>query len=224
MKNDILLEARKFLVSYLRDRQCEHETIHLWRKDWKFVVYHSFRVDSYVMKILKGEDHKLSRKEIELIRIAALLHDVGRIKDRENHAQTGRIIVKEWLDKNDQISSQIHNIEKLLYMIETHSNKDSLENDFSTNVLKDADILDEIGVLSIFMASNHLDKSSSFFFDDLLERVEGFEMDFCDKKMIKLKTSTAKKILKKKKDFIILFSNQLSSELEGRKEMLRVLE
>lgn len=62
-----------------------------------------------------------------------------------------------------------------------------------------------------------------FFFNQLLERVRNFEIDFCNRKMLKLKTSTAKKILKKKKDFIVLFTNQLEDELDGGEAILDLI-
>ncbi|WP_427338779.1 HD domain-containing protein [Caloranaerobacter sp. DY30410] len=223
MESIVLSEARKFLVTYLREKGCTNETNYPWRKGWEFVVYHSFRVESYVMKILKGEKQKISGKEIELLRTAAVLHDIGRFDDRQQHAKVGAEIVKCWLDENYKVSSQIKDIEKLLYMIETHSDKDKYEDDFCCKVLKDADILDEIGVLSIFMAANRVDNNSPFFFDQLLDRVRNFEIDFCNRKMLKLKTSTAKEILKKKKDFIISFTNQLEDELDGRDIVLRFI-
>lgn len=62
-----------------------------------------------------------------------------------------------------------------------------------------------------------------FFFNQLLERVRNFEIDFCNRKMLKLKTSTAKEILKKKKDFIVLFTNQLEDELDGGEAILDLI-
>ncbi|QIB26466.1 HD domain-containing protein [Caloranaerobacter azorensis] len=223
MESYVLSEARKFLITYLKGKKYTNETNYPWRKDWEFVVYHSFRVESYVMKILKGEKQKISSEEVELLRIAAILHDIGRFDDRQQHAKVGAEIVKGWLDENYKISSQIKDVEKLLYMIETHSDKEKYEDDFCCKVLKDADILDEIGVLSIFMAANRVDNNSPFFFDQLLDRVRKFEIDFCDRKMLKLKTSTAKEILKKKKDFIISFTNQLEDELDGGEDILDLI-
>lgn len=215
MNLDVIRESKKFFVSYLKGKECGYETHYPWRKRWEFIVYHSLRVESYAIKILNGENHNLSDEEIELIRLSAILHDIGRINERDQHARISREIVEAWLKNNQRISSQIHNVDKLLYMIETHSDKDSKEEDFSIKVLRDADILDEIGVLSIFMASKRVDQSSPFFFNKLLERVKGFEINFCNQKMSMLNTITAKEVLRKKMDFINLFSDQLEDELEA---------
>jgi HD superfamily phosphodiesterase len=45
--------------------------------------------------------------------------------------------------------------------------------------------------------------------------VKKYEIDFCDEKMDKLNTDTAKELLKEKKDFIRLFISQLENELDG---------
>lgn len=207
--------TRKFLVNYLQGKTCNYEVTHPWRKGWEFVVQHSFRVESYVSKILLGEKHNLSQKEVEVLRIAAILHDIGRIDDRKNHAVYGAGISRKWLKEDGNVELSKESIDRCVYMIEKHSDKESYEPDLCSRILKDADILDEIGVMSIFMASSWVNRGSYFFFNELLERVEGFELEFCDKELDKLNTETAKKLLIEKRKFIVLFANQLKNELNG---------
>lgn len=82
------------------------------------------------------------------------LHDIGRIYKREGHAMLGRDIVYNLLRENNEISKSIRESNRLLYLIEKHSNKEDNEEDYCLKVLRDADVLDEIGAMSIFMASN----------------------------------------------------------------------
>lgn len=212
----LLLEAKKFLINHIRDKTIEYETIHPWRSSWEFIVLHSMRVENYVNEILMGEDHNLSQEEVLTIRLAAILHDIGRIEDKEGHALVGKNIVSEWLNKNSHIVDRINSKEMLLNLIMKHSNKHEVENDFSLKVLIDADILDEIGAMSIFMASNWIDRRDPNFFKLLLERVENNEIAFCNKGFELLNTDTAKWILEKKKGFIDQFAQQLRSELCGQ--------
>lgn len=214
MSSIILDGARKFLVRYLNDKECSYETYYSWRKSWRFIVYHSLRVESYVMRILKNEEQNLSEGEIENLRIAATLHDIGTIHGREGHAKIGRVIVERWLE-DSKLYNEIEDVDNLLYMIETHSDKKNDETNFCSCVLKDADTLDEIGILSIFMAANRVDKNSYLFFDELLDRVRKYEINYCNKEMEGLHTLTAKNILNKKKNFIELFASQLEDELIG---------
>jgi HD superfamily phosphodiesterase len=215
MDESILVEGKKFLISYLKDKVIDYETIHPWRKNWEFIVLHSLRVEGYVKKILNMENKILSNDEVLTLRLAAILHDIGRIVKREGHAVIGRNIVEEWLRNNNTISKCISDPDRLLLMIERHSDKVSKESDYSLNVLLDADILDEIGVMSIFMTSNWIDKSNPYFFHLISDRIENFEIIFCDKEFELLNTKAAKEILDEKRKFIDLFNNQLKNELYG---------
>lgn len=114
--------------------------------------------------------------------------------------------------------------ERLLNIIKNHSNKCTLEDDLCSSIIKDADILDETGILSIFMASNHIDRHSPYFFNELKQRVQIFELDYCDMLMSKLNTVCGKKILQDKINFIKKFIQQLGSELNGTEELYNEFE
>lgn len=214
--DELILElGKKFLVSYLKGKTISYESYHPWRKGWEFVVLHSLRVEGYVKKILSSESHDLTQDEIILTRLAAILHDIGRIHQREDHARLGRDIVYDWLTKNQSVCKDIKEQDRLLYIIEKHSNKDEVVSDYCLRVVRDADVLDEIGILSIFMASNWIDRSNPYYFKLFSDRVENYEIGFCDKEYKRLNTETAKTILDKKREFILLFSDQLKDELYG---------
>ena len=215
MDENIIDEGKKFLISYLKDKNIDYEINHPWRNSWEFVVLHSLRVEGYVKKILDSENHDLSYDEVLITRLAAILHDIGRIHKREGHALLGRDIIADWLRKNQTMSKSIKESNKLLYLIERHTNKEDNEVDYCLKVLRDADVLDEIGVMSIFMASNWIDRSDPYFFKLLSDRVENFEISFCENEFKLLNTESAKVILSEKRKFITLFNNQLKDELYG---------
>ncbi len=215
MPENLLDDARAYLVTYLKDRRNDSETKHPWRKDWEFAVLHSLRVEGYALEILGRENHSLSGHEVVLLRLAAILHDIARLGKRENHASAGAEIAKKWLLENSRHHLKRSDITKTLEMISDHSNKDAREQDFSKAVLKDSDTLDEIGVMSIFMASNWLERQSPFFFHELRKRLIDFELPFCDKQASILNTDGAKEILREKKAFVENFIAQLTDELQA---------
>jgi HD superfamily phosphodiesterase len=163
MNENTLELGKKFLASYLKGKEVDYETFHPWRNNWEFVLLHSFRVESYVKKILAMEKHSLSPNETLIIRLAAILHDIGRIITRENHAKLSRNIISEWLSTEGSIRLTKEETSKLLYLIEKHSDKEDGDEDYSLKVVRDADILDEIGAISIFMAANWIDKKGNNF-------------------------------------------------------------
>ncbi|MBV5337343.1 MAG: HD domain-containing protein, partial [Deltaproteobacteria bacterium] len=223
MSTNILDNARTYLFHSFKGKQSSFETKHPWRKDWKFAVLHSLRVESYTLKILAREPHSLPEHEIVLIRLAAILHDLARMEDVGNHAKLGAEIAEPWLRGGSGFSLTNNDIERVLEMIADHSNKNVREQDFSKAILKDADILDEIGVMSIFMTSNWLDRRSPFFFYDLRQRLIEFEIPFCDKQMSILNTHGAREILSEKKAFVENFIAQLTEEVQADGDIEQIL-
>jgi uncharacterized protein len=215
MRVEIIKEAKKFLMEYLQGKTCDYEITHPWRKDVQFIILHSLRVHSYTLKIMGNEFCGATEEDRLIIEMAAILHDIGKAEVREGHAKHSSEIVGKWLNGNVHIAIKVKNVEKLLGIIETHSDKESKEDDICSSILKDADTLDEIGALSIFMSANQVDRHSPFFFNELLERLKSFEIGYCDRQMLKLHTNYGRKLLKDKIEFIEMFNSQLALELEG---------
>lgn len=223
MPSNILDEAREYLVTFLKGKVNRFETKHPWRKDWKYIVLHSLRVEVYVLRLLTDEEHLLTDVERRSLRLAAILHDIGRLEKRENHATTGAEIASRWLRSDPEGRLQSVEIERVVELIADHSNKDRRETDSSKAILKDADILDEIGAMSIFMAGNWLDAESPLFFYDLRQRLVEVEIPFCNRQLPRLNTTAARKILNEKKTFIENFISQLSDELRADSQIESLL-
>jgi len=221
MSTNILDDARAYLFLCFKGKQRQIESKHLWRKAWEFAVLHSLRVETYVLKILARENHALSEHEVTLIRLAAILHDLARMENVQNHAKLGAEIAEPWLREQSSLTG--NDVERVLEMIADHSNKRVREQDFSKAVLKDADVLDEIGVMSIFMAGNWLERRSPFFFYELRQRLIEFEIPFCNDQLSILNTDGAREILREKKAFVENFIAQLTDEVQADDHMEQVL-
>lgn len=218
----IIQRAEAFLTSHIKHKNFVEETIHPWRKDAKQIILHSLRVNSYALKIIETEKHRLTEQDKLIIQLSAILHDVGKFYRKENHGQMSANVVEKWLS-GENISQYYIDSKRLLKMIKGHSEKDAFDNDLCSMILKDADTLDEIGAMSVFMTSNWLDKSSPYFFHELSNRLQDFELAFCDKSYKRLKTEYAKEIMKKKKAFVEGFIKELNFELEGTEEFYQLL-
>jgi uncharacterized protein len=219
----ILDEARAYLVHYLHGQHNQTESRHPWRRGWEFAVLHSLRVESYVTRILTRESHRLSEKEVTLIRLAAILHDLARLEKREGHARLGAEIAQKWLSDSSGSTLSAHDMARVVEMIADHSNKANPEPDISKAILKDADTLDEIGVMSIFMAANWVETNSPFFFHDLRQRLIDVEIPFFERKLAILNTKGAKEILLEKKAFMQTFIAQVTDELQADTQIEQLL-
>ena len=215
MPTNILEEARLFLHHSLRDRRNENESRHSWRNRWEFAVLHSLRVETYVTRILKQDQHSLSEEDITLLRLAAILHDINRLEKREEHAKLGAETAGKWLCESASTLLPEEDLARVVDMIADHSNKADPEPDYSKAVLKDADTLDEIGMMSIFMAANWVDTQSPFFFHDLRQRLIDVEIPYCERKLGILNTKGAREILQERKAFLENFIAQIDDELQA---------
>lgn len=218
--NDGLIQrAEAFLLQYLEGRMCHYEVTHPWRRDSKYVVLHSLRVHRLAQKIIACNLGQYTNDDRLMIELAALLHDIGKIHHREGHGEKSAEIVKTWLESQPDLFEQVPSVDLLLDMIATHSNKGQEEIHPLKAVLKDADALDEVGTMSIFMAANRIDHYSPWFFNQLLERIEKTEIPFCEVLLKNLHTKGGREILKKDIGFIKMFVEKLEGEIDGTHEL-----
>ena len=217
----ILEDARQFIFDQFNGQEYTRETRHPWRNNWEFAFLHSLRVEALTVQILAREQHGLSAHEVELIRLAAILHDVARMGERENHAQIGAEVAGKWLEGRPSLDGR--DIQTVTGMIANHSSKGQPASGYPLAVLQDADTLDEIGVMSIFMSSNWLDKQSPFFFHHLRQSLMEQEIPYCDKKLGILNTQGAREILQEKKAFLENFAAQIASELDTHPDTHQIL-
>ena len=214
-ENDLQVLKQLQLV-YLNNKEANFDTVHPWRKNWKYTILHSYRVEKYVETILEKEKIEISTDDILLTRAAAIIHDIGKLEAKSEHAIESARIVQTFIN-NGLLENLTHDEhDRLIYMLLKHSEKANREkSNYCLNVLKDADLLDETGMMSIFMAGNWVDRCNPYYFNELHKRIEQKEIEFCYKGIELLFTETAKNLLIQKKEFIKNASDQLKEEIMG---------
>lgn len=215
MDRGVLEAARQLLAEYVgrhirmsKDKQCTVE-------NWGFLIKHSLRVEEYAVQIAKGYP-SLTAEELLTLQLAAIFHDIGNVVQREEHAKFGAEIVSKIYDESEFLLDSGADKERLILAVANHSIKeDETDKDKVSLILKDADVLDQIGAMSILMHSTKLDYHSYTFYMDIITALKGREMSFCQEQYNLLKTGAGKTILEEKIRFMKAFQEQLSSELSG---------
>lgn len=166
---------------------------------------HTLRVLKWAERIreIEGGDH-------EVVRIASIFHDVGW-DDEIHHAIVSKNIASDYLS-NIEISEVKK--EKILEAIEHHSFRDA-ENplNLESYIIMDADILDEVGAISILwdaMAEGSEEKSS---YRSAYERISRYTKELVARKT-ELKTDTGRRLYEERLGLIEIYINELAFELE----------
>lgn len=120
----ILSEVENYAIKYYRD----------YRDDPKIWENHVRLVRKYALVLAD-----LENADKQVVEIAAVLHDIGKDKDRSDHNVRGCELSKELLKK---IVLDNHKKELILKCILKHSSKFSIEeNEIEVKVLQSADAL-----------------------------------------------------------------------------------
>jgi len=145
------------------------------------------------------------------IKIAALLHDVGRIHEKKNDAKNHAEISAEMAEKFFQKTNfniTINNIENILHSIRAHSFSNNIEpKTLEAKILSDADKLDALGAIGLFRTIGFI-VSRNGDLNDVIEHLE--------KKIMKLKNllflDISKEIGESREKLIINFYNEIKEE------------
>lgn len=189
------------------------------KKYAKELIDSNSRVNSYpfrdrfnhTLRVLKWAERlqEIEGGDLEVIRIAAIFHDVGW-SDSIPHGIVSRQIANEYLSR---INYDLDRKEKILEAIENHSNRASVNGlCLESYILMDADILDEVGAISILwdaMASTYEDKPS---YKKAYERIKKFTAKIKERKHV-LRTTTGKKFYEERIQVIDNFIKELEFEL-----------
>ena len=188
VQNNLIKKIRKIVKRRTRHYGCH---------DWNHVK----RVHDLCIFIGRKE-----RGDLEILKIASLLHDIARSGGRGNHAvksagEAERILLGLGLQRAKV--SEIVNVIKT-HRFKTREKPLSLE----AKVLSDADKLDAMGAIGVYRASA--------FGGETLRSFQGTIGHF-DEKLLKLKdrmySATAKKLAKKRHKFMLVYLNQIEKEI-----------
>ena len=171
---------------------------------------HGFKHVERVLKLCVDIGAVLNAN-LPVIKIAALLHDVGRYlkKDDEvkNHAEISAEIAKNFIIKNN-FNIATEDVENILHCIRAHSFSNDLEpKTLEAKVLSDADKLDALGAIGLYRTIGFTIKNYGS-----IEQV----IHHLENKILKLKEMIyldySKQIAEKRHKIILDFYNQIKKE------------
>ncbi len=149
---------------------------------------------------------------ILVLKISALLHDIGRIKEKENsynmnHAEISSQMALNFLKSNNFKISQ-ENIDNIIHCIKAHSfsNKTNPKT-IEAKILSDADKLDAIGAIGLYRTIGYTVKKKGGI-DQVIEHLENKIMKLKDQMYL----DVSKKLAKDRQQIILDFYNKIRNE------------
>jgi len=173
---------------------------------------HGFMHVERVLK-LSSEIGTVLNANLPVIKIAALLHDVGRClkKDIEvrNHAKISAEIAENYII-NNKFNIGIEDVENILHCIRAHSFSNDLEpKTLEAKILSDADKLDALGAIGLYRTIIYSFKLKNGGIEKVVEHLEN--------KIIKLKDrmhlDISKEITKERQKIILDFYYEIKKEM-----------
>jgi uncharacterized protein len=209
---DVLVQIKKEAKRYFENAKGSH--------DWE----HTERVCNLCIHIGKEE-----KADIEILKLAAILHDIGReYQDKTNgrvcHAEKGALLARELLGKHAMDKERI---DKVIHCIECHRFRgDRIPQSKEAKVLYDADKLDSIGAVGIgraFLFAGEVgaqlhnigvdvEKTEPYTKEDTAYREFMVKLKKVKDKML---TEEGKRIAEERHAFMEEFFDRLNKEVEG---------
>ena len=149
---------------------------------------------------------------ILVLKISALLHDIGRIKERENshntnHAEISSQMALNFLKSNNFKISQ-ENINNIIHCIKAHSFSNNINpKTIEAKILSDADKIDAIGAIGLYRTIGYTVKNNGGI-DQVIEHLENKIMKLKDQ----LYLDVSKKLAKDRQQIILDFYNKIRNE------------
>jgi len=194
LDNEIISRIRSFTI-----KNSENDDIHGFS--------HVQRVYNTCVKIGK----KLNAN-MKVLKIAALLHDIGRINEKEdslkrNHAEISAKKAREFLTPNNFNLSQ-KEVDDIIHAIIAHSfSKNISPQTLEAKILSDADKLDAIGAIGLYRTIGFTLQNNGGI-DQVIEHLEN--------KILKLKDQMlldySKKIAEERNNIVLEFYNTIKKE------------
>ncbi len=148
-----------------------------------------------------------------IIKIAALLHDVGRIhekkNDAKNHAEISAEMAEKFLQKTN-FDINLDDIENILHSIRAHSFSNNIKpKTLEAKILSDADKLDALGAIGLYRTIIYSFKLKNGGIEKVIEHLEN--------KILKLKDGLylegSKQIAEERSKIIVDFYDKIREEI-----------
>jgi len=148
---------------------------------------------------------------LPVIKIAALLHDVGRYRKKHdevrNHAEVSAEIAENFI-RNNNFNIAIEDVENILHCIRAHSFSNDLEpKTLEAKILSDVDKLDALGAIGLYRTIGFTILRNGGL-NDVIEHLEN--------KILKLKNrlylDISKEIAKSREKLIIKFYKEIKEQ------------
>jgi uncharacterized protein len=186
---------------------------------------HTQRVYNIALKLAKGQ-----KVDLDVLRAAALLHDISRLKEDNNevecHAEHGAEMARKILN---EMGFPKDKIDKVCYAIKVHRHSKGINPEtIEAKILQDADRLDALGAITIARMFSTGGKTGRPIYKEgiLFGKVyKGYESDSTIHgfyaKIMKIKpegfnTKKAKLIAKRRYAFVEKYLKQFLLEWEGK--------
>lgn len=186
---------------------------------------HTKRVYNLCIHIGKKE-----KADLNVLKLAALLHDIARKKEDESggkicHAKEGALLAEKILQKHNLKKKLIENV---VHSIAAHRFRNNLApQTLEAKILFDADKLDSIGAIGIgrtFLFAGEigarlhnkgvdLSKTKPYTEEDTAYREFTVKLKKIYKRML---THEGKRLAKERHDFMVEFFRRLDREVEGK--------
>jgi len=191
---------------------------------------------THVERVLQNALHigKVEGADLEVLRVAALLHDIAREEDATNkgegdtcHAKKGAEMARELMKPHGYENEFI---EKVVHCIRTHRFRDDAKPEtIEAKILYDADKLDALGAVGVARAYTFCGEHNQRLYSDFNAEHEVQKIADHSKhtpvvefqmKLSKLKdrmlTVEGKRLAEQRHNFMVSFYKELQEEVEGK--------
>ncbi len=177
---------------------------HQFRNRYK----HSYRVYLWVGRLALDFDNI----KLDVLKTAAIFHDVGYAYQKQMHAYFSNIIFKKYVEQNKEDFTDEF-VADVSYLILNHSSKEMIKKteNIELILLMEADLLDEEGAMGILwdlLAKGHKGVED---YEDALEEIYAHSIHILDQDY--MVTPLAKKYWNMKKEIIDKFVKAIKSDL-----------
>ena len=169
-------ENRDDMISYISTALAKFEVNSPRKQKIRYDRFdHTMRVLKWMLLLYEAYPQK-DRLDFDSLAVATLFHDIGYSEDCENHAKSGAVLCRKYLE------DRRHSLEKTDFicdLVARHSEKETLFQDIPVELilLMEADLLDDTGAQALVMDTwMEVVGKEQVTFESILEHMEAFSI------------------------------------------------